>query len=216
MARFDRLVKDVRSSMPEAPASEIERYASRVVVDFCKSSRAWREAVVVPIEAGKSSYPVRIRPEGRLDQVLHAIFVNNQGVRFVLRQMPIGHVSVPGRSPSESSPRYFGLTPDGIRLFPEPGGNSLDIELDPRIEMFVVAVPNRSARQYPDFIHERWYEGLISGVIYMMARLPSKPWTSPELAQIHQREYHQAITNARQSAESGGWTPGRARPPRWV
>lgn len=216
MARFDQLVRDTRSSMPEAPQPEIERYARRVVVDFCKSSRVWREPVSIELEQGQSSYPVRIRPEGRIDQILHAVFVNDRGVRFVLRQMPIGQIEVPGREPKEGSPRYFGLTVDGFRLFPDVGGSATDPSVNPRVELFVVAVPNRSASQFPDFILERWYEGLVSGVIYMMARLPAKPWSSGELAREHQREYHQAITNARQSAESGGWTPGRQRPPRWV
>lgn len=207
MARFDQLVADVRSSMPEAPEPEIERYARRVVVEFCRTSRVWRERVSVPLASGQADYPVPIR-DGHLEQVLKAVLVGPRGKR-TLRQVQTGDALVNDLSDRPGDPRYVAQIVGGVHLLPAPDSN------DWQLDVLVVAVPTRNAQQFPDFIFDGWYEGLISGVIYRLASLPSKPWSNPELAALHRHQFYRATTNARQSAEAGGRPIVRERPPRF-
>ena len=217
MARYSDLIPDVRSEAPEAPSSVIESHARRAVIEFCRRSRFWRERLEIPLVEDERAYDLRIRPEGRCDQIMRARYVTDKSRR------PLGHkqhgdIIVTDRPDRPGEPEYFSLDPAGqsIHLFPTPGGMSFKPADNPRIELRVVAVPTRRSRQFPDKLFEQWYEGLIAGTLASLLNVPSKPWTHAELAAARNHQFNQVITTARQAATADGWAPGRHNFRRWI
>lgn len=206
MAGYDALIKDVRSSVAECPKAEIELYTKRAVIEFMRRSRCWREKVTINLTSGTSAYGIRVRPEGRADQVLAAYYVTDT-TRRELRPSSPGGVLVPHRTRSTpGTPTHYSLSESGdLTLFPDFGGVNVDPAKNPRLELWVVAVPFRTSTQFPDFLLEERYEGLVAGVLHKLLILPNKPWTDPDRARMHYRDFHQSITEARQAAESGQW-----------
>jgi hypothetical protein len=48
-----------------------------------------------------------------------------------------------------------------------------------------------------------WFETLLSGVLYNLYKQPAKPWSSPQLAQLHGRIYRRGVQTARSEAMRG-------------
>lgn len=215
MARYNQLLDDVRSSAPECPDRVVEHYIRRAVIAFIKQSRVWRESIDVALAVGRDEY--ELRADGRVDQVINAVYVTDKSRRHITH-VPFGRVDVPERRSSQGEPRFFGVDPSGqlVKVSPVPGGQNFKPDQNPRLEVRAVLVPSRNSRQFPDFVFEHWYEGLVSGALWMLLGTTSKPWTNSELAGVKAREFFDAVRNAKQAAAAEGWAPMRPRYRRWV
>jgi len=56
-----------------------------------------------------------------------------------------------------------------------------------------------------------WFETILSGVLYHLFRQPAKPYSSPQLAQLHGRNWRRGIQTARSTAMRG-YSAGRPYP----
>lgn len=48
-----------------------------------------------------------------------------------------------------------------------------------------------------------WFEVIKDGVLYRLFKQPAKPWSSPQLAEYHGKEYRAGIARARATAQAG-------------
>lgn len=222
MARYSALVADVRPWVPECPDRSIEDYARRTVIEFCRRSRFWLETLSIPLVHLQTGYEIpTVRPEGRPDQVLHASFVTDpsgegNGKNVPLRHASHGQIKVPGHSTNmKSDPMYFSVDRTGrnLELWPQP---SVDTQTNPRILLYVVAVPNRSSRQFPDDILEEWQEALVDGILWKLMRMKNKPWTDIQASQLHRAEFFRQVNDARRETMTDGHATQRTRLRRWV
>lgn len=221
MARYSALTADIRPWVPECPDRSIEDYARRTVIEFCRRSRFWLATVTVPLTHLQVKYEIpTVRPEGRPDQVLRAVFVsdatgNGDGKEIKLRHANYGQIAVPAQSAMKSDPQVFGVDRTGktLAVWPKPNVENLT---NPRIELYVVAVPTRTSRQFPDDILEEWQEALVDGTLWKLMRMGNKPWTNLQTAQLHRAEFFRQVNDARREQMTDGHATQRTKMRRWV
>lgn len=218
MARYSDLVSDIRPSVVECANPIIEDYARRSVIEFCMRSRFWREQITIPLVDGQDDYEIgTVRPEGRPDQVLSAHFRADSaggGRSIPLAHLPYSHILQPGLTSRRGSPSHFGVRVDGngIKVWPEPKVESFD---NPRIDLYVVAVPRQRSSQYPDVIDQQWREALIDGALWKLLMIPGKPWTNMDRASTHRFDFFRQVNDARRSQMNDGHAQGRTKLRQW-
>lgn len=207
--RYSDYVNEVRRDVLEAPSATIERDVRDAAIAFCQSSRVWTERRVVAVEA--LTEQVRLKPsqEGRVDQVLRAVYRNAAGSEYELRKVMDRYTT----NPAEGQPRYYseGLQRSNpvIHLLPFPQ-EACDLDLN------VVLVPQRDGTALPDHISERWHDAIVDGALSRLLMQSSKPWTNPEKAMFHRHRFDLAVRDGRQKAASDSWAPTSVPLRRWV
>lgn len=221
MARYSALIPDVRPWVPECPDRSIEDYARRTVIEFCRRSRFWLDTLTVPLVHLQTDYELpTVRPEGRPDQVLRASYVSEptgqgDGKNIPLRHADYGQIAVPGQSNMKSDPVAFAVDRTGrnLKVWPIP---NVENQTNPRILLYVVAVPNQASRQFPDDILEEWREAILDGTLWKLMRMANKPWTNIQSAQLHRAEFFRQINDARREQMTDGHATQRTKMRRWV
>lgn len=218
MARFDDLVDDVRQFAAECPDTEIVNHLRKAAIEFCKRSRFWREVVEIPLTAEVEYEMPAIDLSGRALQIVAAQYrtddsPNGGGHRRIhIRIAKYAEVRMPEGRDYFSEPSEVGLRQDGrtVRVWPVPLVDGLT---NPRLDLRIAVGPQRNARQFPDEIEEQWRDALVDGAIYMLARIPRKPWTSVKVSQERRFEFYRQINQAaRERINDGGQTHTRMRP----
>lgn len=205
MARYLDLVDELRRECPEAPSALLESEARASVVDFCKQSRYWREHRVIDLVEGQPDYRLRPSNEGRVDQVLQVIYISNGD--WPLAKVDYARTLGQARN---GQPRYYAEPPGGgaIRLDPTPDGGQL--------ALYLVLVPARQSRTFPDMIAEPWWEALKDGANARLLMHSNKPWTDPAKAEYLKLQFMRAAMSARQAAVSDQWAPQSVKLRKWV
>ena len=220
MARYADMLPDVVPWVPECPNRSVEEYLRRTTIEFCRRSGFWREVVTIPVEDDVLEYRVgTVRPDGRMDRPLAAKFRsdpagNGSGKEIPLRHVDYGDVRL-ARSGGRGDPMFFGVDEAGstIRVWPAP---FVSTQINPRIELYAVAVPTQRSRQFADSILEQWRDAIVDGCLWQLMRMPSKPWSNPEMALHHRAEFYRQVNDARRKMETGNWAPTRTRMRPWV
>lgn len=220
MPRYSTLIEDIRPWLPECPDRSIEQYGRRAVIQFCTRSRFWRETVTIPLTSEVEYDIPTIRPEGRPDQVLKCQFRsdpagNGSGKSLDLRHVSFKEVRIPHETSSTGDPTDFGIDRTGarIRVWPTPNVANLT---NPRLILYVVAIPTQTSRQFPDDIWQEWRDAITDGALWMLLRMPNKPWSNLKAAQLHRAEFFRQINDARRAQMTDGHATQRTRMRRWV
>jgi len=206
--RYSDFTDEVRRECFEAPFAAIESMVRDASIELCKSARLWNEHRTVSVGAGE--FEVRLKPsqEGRVDQVLRCAYRADGSERELRKIMDRGNIN-----PQSGTPLYFSESLRGsspvLHLTPAP---DKACELD----LYVVLVPQRASRMIPDFISEEWRDAIVHGALGRLLMQSGKPWTNPEKALLHKREFALAVRDARQQAASDNWTPQSIPLRRWV
>lgn len=74
----------------------------------------------------------------------------------------------------------------------------------------VALAPVNINADLPPELFTQWFETLLSGVLYRLHSLPSKPYSSPQLAMYHGKMYRRGIAEAKGIANKG-YTDGAGR-----
>ncbi len=220
MARYADMLSDVVPWVPECPNRSIEEYLRRATIEFCRRSGFWREPVVIPLEDDRLEYRVRsVRPDGRMDRPLKAIFKtdptgNGSAKNRVLKHIGFGDARL-ARSSGRGDPAAYGVDETGanVRIWPTPLVSNQD---NPRIELYAVAVPTQRSTQFADQIFEQWREAIVDGCLWHLMRMPGKSWSNPEMALHHRAEFYRQVNDARRKMETDNWAPTRTRMRPWV
>lgn len=216
MARVSDFLVDVRPSAAEAPTPSIESEIRRGVIELCRESQIWRQEVGVELVEGKTDYQLRVTGEGRADNVLKALYIDDDNRQMVLQKGRHGDF-VAGREsqfPLGGPPRYFTVLPDGaaIRIHPIPDSSGSN----PRLIVYTTVVPSRRARTIPDFIANKHHDAIVAFAKWRLLVIPDKPWTDPRMAEYHRRQFYRGVNQARREALSEQWAPTQVKLRRWV
>ncbi len=220
MPRFTEIIQDVRPAVVECPERSIEEYGRRAVIELCRRSRFWRETIEVPLEHDQAEYDMpRIRPEGRVEQILVAEFKtdpsgNGSGKERKLGVVQYREIRLPGKSHTRADPVNIGADYglQKFRVWPVP---NVETQLNPRIALHVAAVPTQRARNFPDPVYEQWRDAITDGTLWHLLRMPNKPWTDIELSRYHRSEFYRQVNDATRAQMKDG-AQGRTRLRRWV
>ena len=80
---------------------------------------------------------------------------------------------------------------------------------DSKTDNVVVSLSiNQATESCPDFIYQRYYDGLLSGTIAYLQLMPNREWSEPNMAQVHMAAFDETIRKAK-SHISNGFLKGR-------
>lgn len=72
------------------------------------------------------------------------------------------------------------------------------------LEVFTVLEPTLTAKVLPDFLAERWGQGIADYAIFSMFLMPKQEWSDPELAEVFRDRYVRRVSEAQiQRAREG-------------
>jgi len=213
MAEFLDFFDEVRAHVPKAPMPEIEAAIRRAVIKFCRDSHIWREWHTLALKPDVKEHRIRARG-GRVEAIRSAMYEDNEVKRIELTQAQWALVIHPERE-TYSRPRNYALSPDHERVAFSPVPDELP-ELKPVAHLYLILVPERSSRSFPDSIAEEWQESIIHGALFYLYRTPNKPWSSQNRAATERFEFYTDINRATRESHTDNWAPTMTRMRQWV
>lgn len=77
---------------------------------------------------------------------------------------------------------------------------------------------NQDATACPDYIYQKYYDGILSGAIAYLQAMPNREWAMPNFAENHNAKFMQAILKARHAADNGfrKQAPSTSIPPNFI
>lgn len=169
---------------PGCPEVTVNSALAASAAEFCAETHIWRETLdPFDTEADEALYD------------LDASAVVESVPQLVVDGRELGHVDIrlldPTRLTDTGIPSHFWVQDDrSVRLFPIPDG------VYPVVAT-VTLKPSRSARQVPDWIFETFADGIVSGALWRLLRIPGKEWTNVDLAGAHKALFEKAVVEAR-------------------
>lgn len=175
MADLNELVPQMQVELNQLPKAMAVGFLNRAARDFCEEVRGW--VMELPEFNTVPGNPVHVLslPLDMEAVAIDRIEVSGREIRSATMQS-LGDFMRTSRSSFR-----FSRTPSKV----EP------------VKVWVVVKPARGAVDVDDDLITRFGEVIVSGAISTMAMLPRKPWTSPELAQYHYRQFKDGMTDAR-------------------
>lgn len=207
--RYLDIAQQMLRECPEAPLAMLESEAKRATLNFCRQSRFLVDEIELDLDPGEAKYRLRGRGQTRVDQIHSAVLKTDTGE--LLSMSRVGEFDL-FDVPDSGLPRYFALVNAGQEVQFSP---VID-RPDHKALLKVVLVPLRRSDQMPAQIGERWQDGIISGALCRIMKMPNKPWTDMQLSAYHDREYHIAVNHARQASLDAASVSARPRFRRWV
>lgn len=181
---FDRenIYRLVRLHVPGAITDSIAASLDVTMRDFCEHTDVWVEQIEVTTEAQEKRYEI-ISSEGQIVRLLTTV---NSGESPVAAALEMEDVLVLGWEPAvvETLTAY-------VSLKPPVSGN---------------------AGCVPEWVYNRYFDGIVHGVVSQMMSQPAKPYTNLALAAYNSRMYKQVVHRAKNESLQGfrfrgtGWS----------
>jgi len=197
-ARFDSLLPDVLPEVDTCPDFTAEKELRRAAIEFCDLSGILRKkSDPINVVANKSSYQAQSISES---MVLGIIRVKYNGVMiFPITEDKLDTENPGWESVTGSQPTHYILTDTRtIRLYPIPTEaltRGLVIESTYR--------PKRDADGMDDLILDEYADTLVSGALYRLFSMSSKPWADRNEARRHEIIFRRGISEARAFVSRG-------------
>lgn len=193
---YDEVLPDL-PGVPQLLALNAIRSAS---IEFCERSCCW-VVDADPISAVANQPVYQFEPEAGTDVVcVVQAWYNGQEIHQrtadqLEDELSIRSTAFIAGSPWNEQPGvplFFMIErPDEFVLAPFPS-----TALANAIKMKVAVKPSRTAKGMERWILNKYFEALASGAKYRLLSMQKKPWSSPELAMYHKREFDLAINGA--------------------
>ena len=183
------ITRDVMMFLPSIPIFEVEHLLKQTLRDFCRRSLVWRQpdTRLLTTVAGQKLYPSSLPLGTELAAVLSAWDGETE-----LTVIDADDEGSPGDTCQWPDVALFG--DDAIRLSPAPS-------IGGRIYTGSIALsPNEASTEIPAFIYRRWREAIKHGCTSRAMMEVGKPWSNPNQAMYHEREYDAMATEASNSA----------------
>lgn len=217
MARFGDtdMVVEIRKHAPEASDPEIEGQFKRAVIEFCRQSHVWQvELEPLPVVAGERVYQMDVPGGARLERLIRLTYAGASAAgRRPMRQVNVAEIE--NRDEDTGQPRAFAIRENTgeVLVYPTPGASEVDDT--GALRAFAVLVPRRSARGFPDFIYEEYFDELAAGAVARLQAIAGRPFENQGLALGNRRRFAQGVNRAKRQAINNAWTPQRAKLRDW-
>jgi hypothetical protein len=175
---FDRVVKNTMTQLPGALLDVVKLELFNVLEEFFNDTSIWKEDIELDITAGETEYFVT--PEAtnaaritRLERV-----ESNDANKFEIKATMV--------------------EPGTIVLNIEPTTNQ---EAIAKVILTVGDPQDRDGYPFsPEWIVQKWYGGLVDGLIGKLMAQPAKPYTNERMSIFHTRKFESAKSQARAAA----------------
>lgn len=169
---------------PGCPEVTVNGALAASAAEFCAETHIWRETLD----------PFNTAP-GEALYDLDASAVVESVPQLAVDGRELGHVDVrqldPTRLTDTGLPSHFWMQDDTqVRLFPIPD------RVYP-VQATATLKPSRAATGVPNWIYETFGDGIVSGALWRLLRIPGKEWTNVDLASAHKALFGQAVIEAR-------------------
>ena len=207
MARLNDLMPDVRSHLSGTPELMVLQYLRRAAKQFCQDSGVWEVSMgtkeIDSPDDSDESFRLHI-PEPKL--VPNPDFdpdspVSPDNPKLIEPDVP--PLVIPTNSYINEVARIT-LDNEDVPI----SGYSYDIVnstlvIAPRqflgtrtLEVWVTLEPSRGTSIIPDFLYERWGEGIADYCIWEMMSMINREWSSPRLAREYKMKYENRVAEA--------------------
>lgn len=194
------LLQKIAGEMPAAPDPVIQSKLSDTIREFYTDSGAWRE-VIGPYNLGQNQQYIDINPVDQYSQfqyVLNArIFPSIPGgnQEQPLRPTPRRLFGLNYTQPGPYPLWYWMETPTRMWLYPYP-----QTSLGKCLWLYGILLPLVNTPVLPPMALTHHLDGLMSGTLSRLFRMPKKPWTDKEGAMEHDKIYRREKLKARDLA----------------
>lgn len=191
---FSTLANDIVGEFPNCPVFTIERTIREAATEFFERSMTWivqQDAATLP--KGVETYDLDLPTNTRLVVV--------GSVKYGSKELTGMHRDDMDRTPTDwtkvtGSPMVYLYNDEAsIRLYPIPDATSTD-----QMNVRFAVTPTRDATEMPDILGERYYEAILYGARFRLAKMPGNPWTNPGNATMNQQLFEQKIRTAKADA----------------
>lgn len=205
---FSILFPDVAVEMDGCPQPVITHYAIKVLADFGIQTRYTTE-VLDPIDVVANTAEYEVAPTESATQLvrIEQVWLNGEPLDPIAAEEL--DAEMPGWRTEVGLPKLY-TSEDGvgtIRLVPSPAAGVAGGLL---VKLSFAVDPTASPKGFSKVLYQRFSDGLAAGIKARLAAMPNKPWSRPELVEGYRREYHIAVSMAKNVA-SKGLTKARRR-----
>lgn len=189
------LVPEVSVHLTNSPDSTVLVYLRRAAKQFCNDSGVWRhklgtKAVTVPTDQdSETRYAV---PSTDNEEADRDYTIPEHSYLSAITRAKLG------RDYLEPEQYSYDIVNNELVIYPRTIMQAADLELWGRLE------PTKEAPSIPDFLVERYSEGVCSYAIHEMMMMPNKDWSDPALAMQYRKKYEERVSEARVLVARGG------------
>ena len=198
---IENLVAEVRTHLNGAPDETCELYLKRAVKQFCKDAGVWVVNVgtvaINPPTDKNPTPPVEVEIS---DSNADWTFPDNSYLQSIKKILLDGRELE--RVSGAEAPKYWY---DWVaeKLYIDSNYVTSDsVEL----EVYVVLTPKKEAAEIPDFIVERYSEGVSNYAISEMMLMPDRQWSDARLAGVFRKKYQLRVSEAKVAIARQGTT----------
>lgn len=172
IAELFPLVLPFANACPEIVAEQWLRWSA---IEFCKSSRLWRDHREFDVTQGCDEL-ICCPSYAAIFEIDRASFDGNELER--------GQFSdIDGR---EGQPGYITqIRPDTVRFYPAP-------DYDGKAKLSLYLKPSIDAQDLPDFLIDHYGQDLANGALSRILMIPNQPYTDAGMAAFYGQMFQQA------------------------
>lgn len=180
---INRFMNNARVHLPGALDSAIQQEFFNVLDDFCQKSKIWQEEIEVNIETGETEYEIVASEPGTIVSLIS--FNNSNGIPVACSM----------------------ATPGTIVLDAEPSNDDTCTAI---VSLTVVDPTAGDYPQFPEWLLQNYFTGLVDGVVGRMMAQPAKPYSNERMAIYRTRLFNDARARARSEASKKNLHGGQA------
>jgi len=193
---YTRLLPDVLTVVPGCPDMLAESNIRAAVIEFCEKSEAYRaEFDPINVVAKQHEYEVDTpiaTTVHRLDWVKYDGF-DLEPVSSSLLEQRLGDWRK-----DTGTPAYFvQQSSSALVIAPRPAKN-----VDAGLRIKAVLKPTHTSNACDDDLMNNYRDGILSGVLYRLLRMPNKDWTDLSAAGLYGSLFNESIARATEIARS--------------
>lgn len=179
-----------RFILPEVvgcPEPMVDQAILQTVYEFCDQSGAWDEFQdPQTIQADVVDYDLD-PPAGGIVLRVREVWINDRLLEF----SPTWEVAHWGNQKGDPIRYNAAVDRSQIRVFPAPNATG------GQLKVRAVYAPSLSATTLPDFLIQRYAEGIASGVKAKLMLMSGAVWSSPQLGAYYRDVFTSSMVNAR-------------------
>lgn len=170
--------------LPDCPAPLLLQALQQAARTFCERSQTWVETLAsVDLEDGVLEYSLSPDWDARI-QTVEEVRINSEAGVDAGDKGAVQDMSLIAWDPDEQV-----LTLDASM---EPADDVTD-----GLEVDVCLVPLLDTTEVPEWLLNRYAEGITGYAMWYLLKMPSKRWSNPDLAQVYWAQYRGQLTRAK-------------------
>jgi hypothetical protein len=189
-SNIDDLVNEIQFEIPEAVFDAVELFVRRAIVTFCEKTNFWCEDLgPVTVNLQTDEYDLPISRTVDVVEIVNVLANRGDGSKVELERCASGDVKY----------RYWQPTPTTFTVSPiqELAGSELSVICSLKPQLY----GNQFKFSEQLLVDHR--DALVAGAKSMLYKIPRKPWSDLQQAQINANDFQTRIAAARRTVARG-------------